>query len=378
MKRFRTPELVIGLLFLGICAATALVTAVFLWPTPPEGPGEFSNELTELSSGSPPSPGETIPVQAILTATAAQTGNTPTAPAPLPTLIDKPEASATPASTTAPPATPIEGWGGDPPVGKIAFTCYIAAIDQICLMNADGTGRVQLTEAGATSFYPSIAADGKSIVFSSRRTGNFELFWLLLENGFTTQVTSGIGSLFAPEISPAGDRVVFANASGGSQSIWVMALDGSDAFPLTSGPWDDVDPTWSPDGSRIAFASSRSGARQLFVMDADGSDVVQVTNLPDMGGRSSWSPDGERLVFYAGPFEDRDIFTIRVDGSDLFQVTNGGDNLGPSWSQDGAWIAFTSFRDGNNEIYIVRPDGANPVNLTRSPLSEWQPRWGVE
>jgi hypothetical protein len=33
-----------------------------------------------------------------------------------------------------------------PPSGKIAFACYVKQIDQICLLNADGSGRKQLTE----------------------------------------------------------------------------------------------------------------------------------------------------------------------------------------------------------------------------------------
>jgi hypothetical protein len=55
--------------------------------------------------------------------------------------------------------------------GKIVFTCYIQQIDQICLMNADGSGRKQLTNFQATSFYASLSPDGTTIYFVSRHTG---------------------------------------------------------------------------------------------------------------------------------------------------------------------------------------------------------------
>lgn len=268
--------------------------------------------------------------------------------------------------------SPVASFGGDtPPVGRIVFTCFIKQIDQICLMNADGTNRKQLTEFEATAFYASMSPDGQTIYLSSRLKAGFEIFSININGHGLKRLTRNIGSLYAPELSPNGKWIVFTNDGNG---LWVMKPDGSNPHAITT--FDDIDPTWSPDGAMIAFASSRTGERQLFVMSADGSNVRQVTKVQDMGGRSSWSPDGMRLAFYAGPFGDHDIYIINADGTALVQLTNGGDNLGPSWSPDGNWIAFASFRDGNNEIYIIHPDGTGLTRLTNNPISEWQPRWG--
>ena len=267
--------------------------------------------------------------------------------------------------------SPIPGFFGDtPPTGRIAFACYVKQIDQICLMNADGTQRVQLTNFNATAFYPSISPGGKTVYFSSRHSGSYEIYSISVDGGQAEKLTNNIGSLYAPELSPDGEWIIFTNHGNG---LWLMRPDGKNPHPLTDR--DDIDPTWSSDGSMIAFASNRAGDRQLFVMDADGSNIRQVTNLNNMGGRSAFSPDGTKLAFYRGTAGDHDIFTINVDGTGLVQLTNGGDNLGPSWSPDGNWIAFTSFRDGNNEIYIIHPDGTGLTRLTNTPISDWQPRW---
>jgi Tol biopolymer transport system component len=292
-----------------------------------------------------------------------------TTPSPFPTLTVTPQGTL--------PILPTAGanFGNNPPSGKIVFTCYINQIDQICLMNADGSGRQQLTSAGATSFYASLSPDEGTIYFVSKQAGTFDIYSMSIKGKGLKRLTKNIGNLYAPEISSSGDRIVFTNESDNKQRIWVMRPDGKNPHAITDGP-EDIDPTWSPDGSRIAFASARSGQRQLYIMDKDGSEIIQVTNLDNMGGRNAWSPDGTKLAFYRGPTGDHNIYVINVDGTGLIQLTNGGDNLGPSWSPDGNWIAFTSYRDGNNEIYIMHPDGTGVTRLTTNPTSDWQPRWG--
>jgi TolB protein len=290
--------------------------------------------------------------------------------------FDFPTATLAPALDVQPTLTlipsPIPGFGDSPlPSGKIVYTCFVQQIDQICIMNADGSGQTQVTQLEATTFYASLSPDGETIYFSSRQSGNFEIYSIPVGGNEMERLSKGLGALYAPELSPDGKQILFTNGSSG---IWVMKINGKAPRAITTK--NDIDPTWSPDGSMIAFASSRRGERQLFIMDADGSNIRQVTNLEDMGGRSSWSPDGKKLAFYAGPAGDHNIYTINIDGTGLTQLTYSGDNLGPSWSPDGNWIAFTSFRDGNNEIYIMRPDGTNPTRLTNNSTSEWQPRWG--
>src|SRR5215208_131486 len=122
--------------------------------------------------------------------------------------------------------SPVPQLDPSPPSGKIVFTCYVNQIDQVCLMNADGSGRVQLTNENATSFYASISPEGSTIYFSSRRTGNFEIFSMTLKGKSLRRLTGGVGSLYAPERSPSDERIIFANETGGTQQIWVMRVDG--------------------------------------------------------------------------------------------------------------------------------------------------------
>src|SRR5690606_23476480 len=197
------------------------------------------------------------------------------------------------------------------------------------------------TDTAATDWYPSLGPDGDTVVFSSRRTGVFEIYRLSLSTGEVVQLTDGMGGSYAPELSPDGSRIVFASNLNGKLDVYVMDADGGNITRLTDHPADDLDPTWSPDGTRVAFASNRTGTNELYIMDVPaapgelGQNVRQVTNGSNMqeGGRSDWSPDGSTLAFYAGDPGDKDIFLVPVEcaeqvegcGPDaLTRLTEGG------------------------------------------------------
>ncbi len=279
-------------------------------------------------------------------------------------------------SATLPPPTPTPS-PVSPPLGVIVFTCFINEMDQICSINPDGSGYTQLTEASLTSWYASLSFDGGQILFSSRRTGTFEIYRMNLdgsqEEQLTTDPTTGA---YAPALSPDGGTIVFANYVAGVQSIWAMDRDGGNPRALTDQTSNEWDPVWSPDGSQIAFASDRTGSRQLFIIDADGSNPRQITDFSDLGGRNNWSPDGGSLVFYAGSEGDHNIYRVSVADGSLQQLTDGGDNLSPCYSPDGQWLVFSSRRDGDLEIYVMRPDGSEVTQLTFNDYSDYQPWWG--
>jgi TolB protein len=271
--------------------------------------------------------------------------------------------------------------------GHIVFTCQlfkIQAMDQICIMNADGSGMRRLTtENNMRHFYPSLAADEQSVLYSGFREQNvYEIYSLHLNDGSVDQLTNRMGVLSAPEVSPDGALITFArgNPNNGQFQVMVMDRNGENAgdIPQIFG-WD---PTWSPDGKQILYASGPDGDVQLFVVNRNGNGLHQVSNLPAIRGRSDWSPDGQFIVTYSGPSWDREIYIMNANGSNARQLTpSGGNSQGPSFSPDSKWVAFTAYFDkyGDNhgcEIYIIRTDGTDLRRLTDNDYCDYQPRWG--
>jgi TolB protein len=271
--------------------------------------------------------------------------------------------------------------------GHIVFTCQIfkvQAMDQICIMNADGSGMRRLTtEDNKRHYYPSLAPDGQSVLYSAFREQNvYEIYRLNLNDGSVGPLTDRMGVLNAPEFSPDGVSITFmrGNPSTGNMQIMIMDRNGENArnIPQVAG-WD---PTWSPDGNQILFASGSENNVQLFVVDRNGEGMHQVSNLPAIRGRSDWSTDGQLIVTYSGPAWNREVYIMNADGSNARQLTpTGGNSQGPSFSPDGKWVAFTAYfdkyRDDHGcEIYIIRIDGTDLRRLTNNDYCDYQPRWG--
>jgi len=275
----------------------------------------------------------------------------------------------------------------DQPTGHIVFTCQIFKTqyaDQICMMNADGSGYKRLTtDDGRRHYYPSFSPDGKSIVYSSFREENvYEIYELELADGSVNRLTNRLGVSNAPEVSPDGQSIVFMRWTQASNQyqIWLMDRNGENAGNIsrTLG-WD---PTWSPDGRHILFASDRDGSNQLYAVNTNGKGLVRITNLPSIRGRSDWSPDGQFIVTYSGEPWRREIYIMNADGSGARVLSpTGGNSQGPAFSPDGKWIAFTAYFDHPNddhgcEIYIIRIDGTDLRRLTDNDYCDYQPRWG--
>jgi Tol biopolymer transport system component len=75
-----------------------------------------------------------------------------------------------------------------------------------------------------------------------------------------------------PEISPDGSSVVFMSKRAGNWEIYKVGIDGGTIEALTSDESSDGLPTWSPDGNKIAFVSNRDGDWSVWDMDPDGSN----------------------------------------------------------------------------------------------------------
>ena len=268
------------------------------------------------------------------------------------------------------------------PTGKIVFTCQVQG-DEICAIDADGSGWQRLTNLPSASNYASLAPDGEAVVFVGRQTGNAEIYELNLITGAIKQLTQFKMEVGSPEISPDNKLIAFTYRPGNNiAQLWIMNRDGSDPHKFYSSPTQEShDPTWSPDGTQILFAMGKGENNKLYILGFDGRDPQVVSDTIDTRGRSDWSLLNLISLDMGAPLQ-HDVYTMDLDGNNLKKFSNGNNSQGASFSPDGKWIVFTAYAklaDGDLnscELYIMRVDGTDPRRLTENNYCDYQPRWG--
>ena len=90
------------------------------------------------------------------------------------------------------------------------------------------TGQVrQLTSEEAEDGRPAWSPDGKTILFTSNRNGNRDLYLIDVETGHLRRLTTHSAEDRYPSWSPDGSQIAFASMRGGSLDIWVLTLQQS-------------------------------------------------------------------------------------------------------------------------------------------------------
>src|SRR5207248_8779821 len=79
---------------------------------------------------------------------------------------------------------------GRPAAGQIAFTSGRDGNDEIYVMNADGSGQVNITNNPAEDTYPVWSPDGSKIAFYSNRDGNGEIYVMNADGSGHTTLTN--------------------------------------------------------------------------------------------------------------------------------------------------------------------------------------------
>lgn len=146
--------------------------------------------------------------------------------------------------------------------------------------------------------------DGKSILFTSGRSGEGDLY--LLDVGALDQApralvkTAGNAELYAAW-SPDSKRVAFvSHNSQGDQLQLIADLSAPTPRPLTSWESTQTRPRFSPDGRWIAFYSNhtRSDRFDLYVIPSAGGEPSLIASGVVMNSRGpSWTPDSAKLVY---------------------------------------------------------------------------------
>lgn len=252
------------------------------------------------------------------------------------------------------------------------------SVSNLYIADYDGARQMRVTISRAQDISPVWCAEGRSLVFSSWRTGYQDIYIIFPYGGPAMQnPTRGTAAKqsYLPACSPDGKRIAFTSSRDGNPEIYVMNFDGSGVQRVTNHPNIDVTPTWSPTGSQLAFVSDRSGSPQIYIVNVDGTGLVKITS-ESACDRPTWSPAPWNEIAYSSRLGGGNI--IRV--YDLKTQTSRaltddiGNNESPTFAPNGRHVAFVSSRSGRDQIFTIARDGKDLRQITRTGANRF-PNW---
>jgi serine/threonine-protein kinase len=210
---------------------------------------------------------------------------------------------------------------------------------------------MRLTHDASQDWQPVWTEDSRRIVFSSNRSGQFNLWWQSADGaGDAERLTTARTVQFPTGIALNGTAVLFHQATPTTGiDLLQVTLDGTHRVtPLVQTRFDERNGNVSPDGRWLAYQSNSSGPIEIYVQpfpNVDGGGQRQVSTAG--GSQPLWSKKTKEL-FYVGA--DGTLMGVSVEA-----IGATWDNGTPTKLLEARYLTAGGASGGRT--YDVSPDG---------------------
>jgi Tol biopolymer transport system component len=206
----------------------------------------------------------------------------------------------------------------------------------IFLSDIKGKIKKNLTNRPGYDAEATISPDGKTMLFTSTRDGDIDLYTMHLKSGKITRITSELGYDGGAWFSPDGTKIIWRASrpttveeireykellkenlvAPTKMEVWIANADGSNAKQVSQLGQANWAPAYMPDSKTIIFASNHEYKRgfpfNLYLMNEDGSDLRKISRDKGFDAFPMFSMDGKKIIFCSnrnnGGTRDTNIF----------------------------------------------------------------------
>jgi dipeptidyl aminopeptidase/acylaminoacyl peptidase len=243
---------------------------------------------------------------------------------------------------------------------------------------------------------PRFSPEGKNIAFVISEAAMEEnLFkstiWIMGNDGKgLRQFTRGTGRDANPQWSPDGRTLAFTSDRSGKSQVYLISFEGGEASTLTTLSSGASNPLWSPDGKLIAFTSTvfydcKDDDAQKKKADEENKSKVKARVYDSLLYRH-WDRfrDGKRshlFIISSAAGKEKDL--TPGFSYDIPPLALGG-KRDVSFSPDSREICYAANTDEpltlstNNDLFVIPVTGGTPRRITTNPANDNQPLYSPD
>ena len=204
---------------------------------------------------------------------------------------------------------------------------------------------INLTQtSGTAERYPSWMPDGKSFVYVSDKSGEYELYYRHADtDAVATRLTDiGGGYIYKPQVSPDGSKIAFID---NSMSINLYDMPKKELTQLDKKRWlkdgtahrmlEEFRVSWSPDSRWLAYSRGMDNRNNaVFIFDTARQEIHQITSGFYNDYNPLFAPDGNYIYLltsrnFEPVFSDLDPVWAYIDSTRIAALPLRKDFPGP-------------------------------------------------
>ena len=249
----------------------------------------------------------------------------------------------------------------------IAYDSTKGGDSKIYLMSTDGAQERVLVDSSGDDDQPLWTRGGRFLLFRSDRSGQWDLYALLMHEG------EPIGR--AVIVTSLGDATTLRAVSSDGQLFYTTLVDGKDIairervearvgtarvsiLPKARAA-EIKHPSFAPDGKHLAYIEGLRPDMSVRITDLEGKVLQEISLRSRFGAFDppQFSPDGKRLAFRVYDAGDPKIMMLSLDTGTVLKVFSLYENsharvLG--WTRDGRRVrAFVSHDEGGRSLDLL-------------------------
>ncbi len=228
---------------------------------------------------------------------------------------------------------PIMSPAWSPDSRRLAYVSFEGNISTIYVQTLRTGNRIKVSSRAGINGAPAFSPDGRKLVLTLGGVdGNLDIHVLDLASREVTRLTTNRAIDTEGTWSPDGRSIYFTSDRSGGPQIYRVSVNGGSAERVSFEGSYNARPRLSPDGSKLALVHLDRGNYRIAVLDLDSRDLLVLS-----GGRQdespSFAPNSDSLIYATRQGRNGVLETVSADGLVRQRLASGqGDVREPVWS----------------------------------------------